>query len=41
MTKKANKNGINWEKVLVYGITLGWMASTIYLLLIIAATLTA
>lgn len=41
MNKKAKKNEINWEKVLVYGITLGWMASTIYLLLIITATLTA
>lgn len=41
MNKKAKKNEINWEKVLVYGITLGWMASTIHLLLIIAATLTA
>lgn len=41
MNKKAKKNEINWEKVLVYGITLGWMASTIYLLLITAATLTA
>ena len=29
------------EKVLVYGITLGWMASMLYLMLILTATLTA
>lgn len=39
MKKKAT-NKINWEKVLVYGISLGWMASTLYLLLLIAAKAT-
>lgn len=29
------------ERVLVYGITLGWMASMLYLMLILTATLTA
>lgn len=38
MKKQAKK--INWEKVIIYGITLGWMASTTYLLLIITATIT-
>ena len=28
---------IDWEKVIVYGIGLGFVASTLYLLLIIAA----
>lgn len=28
---------INWEKVIVYGVGLGFIASTLYLLLIIAA----
>lgn len=28
---------INWEKVIVYGVGLGFVASTLYLLLIIAA----
>lgn len=37
--KKQSKK-INWEKVLICGVTLGWMASTTYLLLIIAATIT-
>lgn len=39
MKKKAT-NKINWEKVIVYGISLGWMASTLYLLLLIAAKVT-
>lgn len=37
--KKRNK--INWDKVLVRGIVLGWMASMLYLMLILTATLTA
>lgn len=28
---------INWEKVIVYGVGLGFIASTLYLLLVIAA----
>lgn len=28
---------INWEKVIAYGVGLGFVASTLYLLLIIAA----
>ena len=39
MKKKATKK-ISWEKVLVYGITLGWMASTLYLLLLLTAKVT-
>ena len=39
MKKKAT-NKINWEKGIVYGISLGWMASTLYLLLLIAAKVT-
>lgn len=39
MKKKTNKK-IDWEKVLKYGITLGWMATTLYLLLLIAAKVT-
>lgn len=31
---------INWEKVIVYGVGLGFVASTLYLLLIIAAAVT-
>lgn len=31
---------VNWEKVIAYGVGLGFVASTLYLLLIIAATLT-
>lgn len=29
---------INWEKVIVYGVGLGFVASTLYLLLVIAAS---
>lgn len=36
MKKNVNKK-INWEKVLVYGVTLGWMSSTLYLLMLLAA----
>lgn len=35
------RNRIDWEKVLVYGVILGFMASTIYLLLVIASAITA
>ena len=38
--KKKVTNKINWEKVLVYGVSLGWMASTLYLLLLIAVKVT-
>lgn len=37
--KKHNK--INWEKVIKYGVALGYMASMLYLMLILTATLTA
>ena len=37
-----NKNSkINWGKVIICGISLGWMASMLYLMLILTATLTA
>lgn len=39
MKKKTNK--INWDKALIYGITLGYMASMLYLMLILAAGVTA
>lgn len=39
MKKKSNK--VNWEKVIAYGVSLGFMASAIYLLLIIATAVTA
>jgi hypothetical protein len=32
---------IDWEKVLKYGITLGYMASMLWLMLILAAGVTA
>ena len=32
---------INWEKVLTYGISLGWMAGMLYLMLILTAHVTA
>lgn len=38
--KKISKK-INWEKVIICGISLGWMASMLYLILILTATLTA
>ena len=42
MKKKTTKiEKINWEKVVKYGVALGWMASTLYLLLLIAAKVTA
>lgn len=37
--KKRNK--INWEKVVKYGVVLGWMASMLYLMLILTAHVTA
>lgn len=36
--KKHNK--INWEKVIKYGVALGWMASMLYLMLILTAHIT-
>lgn len=36
---KRMKNNI--EKAIVYGVCLGWMASMLYLMLILTATLTA
>jgi hypothetical protein len=38
-TKKINK--IDWEKVIKYGVALGWMASMLYLMLILTAYVTA
>lgn len=38
--KKISKK-INLEKVLICGVCLGWMASMLYLMLILTATLTA
>ena len=38
--KKISKK-INWEKVFICGVCLGWMASMLYLMLILTATLTA
>jgi hypothetical protein len=39
MKKKQTKK-INWEKVIAYGVALGWMASILYLLILIAAKVT-
>lgn len=42
MKKNIKKrNNINWDKVLVRGIVLGWMASMLYLMLILTAHVTA
>lgn len=41
MKKTTKIEKINWEKVVKYGVALGWMASTLYLLLLIAAKVTA
>lgn len=38
--KKIFKN-IDWEKVFIYGVCLGWMAGMLYLMLVLTATLTA
>ena len=32
---------VNWEKAIICGVCLGWMASMLYLMLILTATLTA
>jgi hypothetical protein len=32
---------VNVEKVIVYGVCLGWMASMLYLMLILTASITA
>ena len=39
MSKKQNK--IDWDKVIKYGVALGWMASMLYLMLILTAHVTA
>lgn len=39
MPKKQKK--IDWEKVIKYGVSLGWMASMLYLMLILTAFVTA
>lgn len=36
---RTNKK-IDWERVLVYGISLGWMVSTLYLMLLLTAKVT-
>lgn len=41
MNRKSTMNKINWKEVIYTGVTLGFMASVIYLLLTITATLTA
>ena len=42
MAKKSiKKNKIDWEKTIKYGIALGYMASMLYLVLLIAAKVTA
>lgn len=41
MKKKTCKKKIDWEKAIVYGVVLGWMASMLYLMLIAVAKLTA
>lgn len=38
--KKIFKD-VNWDKAIICGVVLGWMASMIYLMLILTATLTA
>lgn len=40
MKKKTKIEKINWEKVIKYGVALGWMASMLCLLLLIAAKVT-
>lgn len=32
---------VNWEKTIICGVCLGWMASMLYLMLVLTATLTA
>ena len=39
MKKKICKD-VNWEKAIICGVTLGWMTSVIYLLLMIAVAVT-
>lgn len=39
--KKKNINKIDWEKVLKYGIALGWAMSMLYLMLVLTAKVTA
>ena len=39
--KKVKAKKIDLEKVLIYGVSLGWMASMLYLMLVLTATLTA
>lgn len=36
-----NKTKIDWEKVVFYGVIIGWMMAELYLLLVIATALTA
>ena len=38
--KKTICKKINWDKVLICGVTLGWMMSMLYLLLMIAVEVT-
>ena len=40
-TKKSKAQRINWEKVVAYGVALGYVASMLYLMLVIAAGVTA
>lgn len=38
--KRAEAKKIEWEKVLICGVALGWMISTLYLLLVLTAFIT-
>lgn len=39
--RSGMRKRIDWEKVLICGVSLGFMSSTIYLLLVIASVITA
>ena len=41
MKTNSKKQQIDWDKVIICGVSLGWMASMLYLMLILTATLTA
>lgn len=38
--KKIFKD-VNWDKVIICGVSLGWTSSMLYLMLVLTATLTA
>lgn len=39
--RSGMRKRIDWEKVLICGVSLGFMISTVYLLLVIASAITA